>query len=115
VTGTDVDAQAIAASRANAAANGVAATFVLPDALAGAAPVPFDVVVANILANPLLLLAPALAGRVRAGGRIVLSGILAPQAAEVVAAYRRWFKIGVWREDDGWVALAGRRVDTGAR
>jgi ribosomal protein L11 methyltransferase len=115
VIGTDVDAQAIAASRANAAANDVTATFVLPDALAGVAPAPFDVVVANILANPLLLLAPALGRRVRAGGRIVLSGILAPQAAEVVAAYRQWFKIDVWREDDGWVALAGRRNGTGTR
>jgi ribosomal protein L11 methyltransferase len=115
VVGTDVDPQAIVASRANAAANAVAATFALPDALAGAASAQFDVVVANILANPLVLLAGALAGRVRAGGRIVLSGILAPQAGEVVAAYGRWFKIGVWREDDGWVALAGTRHPAGAR
>ncbi|MEP7180955.1 MAG: 50S ribosomal protein L11 methyltransferase [Betaproteobacteria bacterium] len=115
VVGTDVDPQAIVASRANAAANAVTATFALPDALAGAASAPFDVVVANILANPLVLLAGALAGRVRAGGRIVLSGILGPQAGEVVAAYGRWFKIGVWREDDGWVALAGTRHSAAAR
>ena len=46
----------------------------------------------------------------RPGGRIVLSGILAPQAADVIAAYRDWFKIGVWHADDGWVALAGVRT-----
>ena len=69
-------------------------------------------VVANILANPLVLLAPALAARVRTGGRIVLSGILEPQGAEVAAAYDSWFKISVWNSDDGWVALAGvRRAD----
>ena len=61
VVGTDVDPQAIAASAANAARNGVDATFVLPDDLAAGACDPFDVVVANILANPLRLLAPALA------------------------------------------------------
>jgi len=109
VVGTDVDPQAIAAGIANAGANAVAATFVLPDALAAAAPLPFDVVMANILANPLVLLAPALAARVREGGRIVLSGILAAQAGEVVAAYARWFTIQLWDEDGGWVALCGVR------
>ncbi len=55
-----------------------------------------------------MLLAPALAARVRAGGRIVLSGILADQAASVAAAYAPWFIIDVWKTgDDGWVALAG--------
>ena len=73
VVGTDVDRQAMRASEDNARANGVAATFVLPDALPAG---DFDIVVANILANPLTLLAPALALRVRAGGRIALSGIL---------------------------------------
>jgi ribosomal protein L11 methyltransferase len=107
VVGTDVDPQALTASRANAATNRVDAAFVPPDGLGTAAP--FDVVVANILANPLRLLAPALAARVRRGGRIVLSGILAPQADEVAAAYARWFTISVWRQDEDWVALAGIR------
>ncbi len=66
VTGTDVDPQAVEASRANAARNGVTAQFVIPDALA---PGQVDVLAANILANPLRLLAPALAARVRHGGR----------------------------------------------
>ena len=107
VAGTDVDPQAIEASRANAARNGVRARFVLPDALA---PDPVDVVVANILANPLRLLAPALAARVRHGGAIVLSGILEDQVAAVRGAYRRWFKLAAWGTDDGWVALTGRRT-----
>ena len=112
VVGVDVDSQAIRASRANAQANRVAASFMTPDDLPASPVARFDVLVANILANPLMLLAPALAARVRAGGRIVLSGILEPQSEEVAAAYDSWFKISVWNNDDGWVALAGvRRAD----
>jgi ribosomal protein L11 methyltransferase len=107
IVGTDVDAQAIIASHANAQRNHVDATFVLPDAMA---PGTFDVVVANILANPLTLLAPALATRVRPGGRIVLSGILDAQADGVVAAYARWINIAPWRHAEGWVLLAGERT-----
>jgi ribosomal protein L11 methyltransferase len=106
VVGTDVDPQAMRASEENARANGVAATFVLPDALP---PGRFEMVVANILANPLTLLAPALSLRVRAGGRIALSGILGPQADQVAAAYARWFTIESWKSRDGWVLLAGER------
>jgi ribosomal protein L11 methyltransferase len=109
--GTDVDPQAIRASADNARANAVAATFVLPD---GLAPRAFDVVVANILANPLILLAPALAARVRPGGRIALSGILAAQAGDVIAAYARWFTLRAWRDAEGWVLLEGER-GAGAR
>ncbi len=107
VVGTDVDRQAMRASEDNARANGIAATFVLPDALA---PGEFDIVVANILANPLTLLAPALALRVRSGGRIALSGILEAQADAVAAAYARWFTIAPWQLRDGWVLLAGERA-----
>jgi ribosomal protein L11 methyltransferase len=107
VTGVDVDEQAVKAARANAAANGVDATFVLPDGLAPS--MLFDVVLANILANPLRLLAPALAARTCQGGRIVLSGILAEQVADVTAAYASWFIMDPWKGDDGWVALAGVR------
>ncbi|MGH8850791.1 MAG: 50S ribosomal protein L11 methyltransferase [Casimicrobiaceae bacterium] len=107
VAGVDVDVQAVEASRVNAARNGVRARFDLPDALA---PGKFDVVVANILANPLQLLAPLLAARVRDGGAIVLSGILEAQAAAVTGAYAQWFKLAAWGSDDGWVALAGWRA-----
>jgi ribosomal protein L11 methyltransferase len=106
VAGVDVDAQALLSSQENALANAVDVSFGLPEALR---PGTFDVVVANILANPLQLLAPLLAARVAAHGDIVLSGVLEPQAAQVAAAYARWFNIAVWGRDDGWVALAGRR------
>lgn len=110
VVGVDVDPQAVDAARANATANHVAATFMLPEGLARGSAGTFDVVVANILANPLRLLAPVLAARVYAGGRIVLSGILADQAADVAAAYARWFIMDIWNSGkDGWVVLAGAR------
>ena len=110
VVAIDVDPQAVVAGTANAAANDVVVTFRSADEPTASRGETFDVVVANILANPLLLLAPALAARVCAGGRIVLSGILADQAASVAAAYAPWFIIGVWNTgDDGWVALAGSR------
>ena len=104
--GTDVDPQALIAAAGNARLNGVECEFVAPDALAAT---PCDIVVANILTNPLRVLAPALARRVKAGGRIVLSGILVDQAPDVIDAYDRWFNIGVWQTDEGWVALEGRR------
>ena len=106
VVGVDIDPQAVAASRANAERNDVLARFGAPGALQAGA---FDVVVANILANPLKLLAPLLASRVRIGGSVVLSGILEAQAADVSDAYAQWFNIGVWKKDDGWLALAGAR------
>ncbi len=110
VVGTDIDPHALAASQANARANGVEARLVPPDRLpAGGS----DLVVANILAGPLVLLAPALAARTKPGGRIALSGILDAQADEVVAAYARWFTLAVWRRLDGWVLVAGMRRTAG--
>ena len=114
VVGTDIDPQALAASAANARRNQVAALFLAPDQLAAAEVAPFDVVVANILANPLQVLAPAFALRVKLGGRVLLSGILATQADPLIAAYRRWFNIGVGESEDGWITLTGTR-SRGAR
>ena len=65
--------------------------------------------VANILANPLQILAPALAARVKDSGRILLSGILDAQADGLIAVYRRWFNIGVCESEDGWITLTGTR------
>jgi ribosomal protein L11 methyltransferase len=109
VVGTDIDTQALAASATNARRNDVSPVFLSPDRLAAEEPIPFDVVVANILANPLQILAPALAARVKRDGRILLSGILEAQADALLAEYRRWFNIGVCESDDGWVTLAGTR------
>jgi ribosomal protein L11 methyltransferase len=110
VDGIDVDTQAITASRENAKLNNVVARFDLAEAFTAST---YDVVVANILANPLQLLAPLLAARVRARGEVVLSGILEPQAAAVIAAYEPWFTIDVSNSEEGWVALAGSRTDDG--
>lgn len=104
--GVDIDPQAVEASRANALRNGVAADFRLPDAAPETAA---DMVVANILANPLRVLAPVLAQATRPGGKIALSGILADQAQEVRACYSQWFRMDETLEDDGWVLLAGTR------
>jgi ribosomal protein L11 methyltransferase len=105
-TGVDIDPQALLAARENAAQNAVAAQF-LPAQAARLEPA--DVLVANILTNPLRLLAPALAQLVRPGGRIALSGILAQQATEVAGAYRAAFALEPPQEDDGWVLMAGVR------
>lgn len=106
VTGTDVDPQALNASCGNAQANGASATFVTPDALPARE---FDVAVANILATPLILLAPVIAARVRPGGRLALSGILDSQVDAAVIAYSRWFKLAACRRADGWALLSGER------
>jgi ribosomal protein L11 methyltransferase len=104
--GVDVDPVAVAAARENAARNGVAARFIGTDSpLVLVA----DLVVANILANPLKVLAPVLAARCRAGGRIALAGILAPQADALAAAYAPWFAVTRFADDDGWVCLDGVR------
>lgn len=109
VMGTDIDPQAVEAAHDNAIMNHVEAKFALPDDMPEGT---FDVVVANILANPLKLLAPALLGRVKVGGALVLSGVLAKQADEVIAAYRdidSTIPLTVWRQEEDWVCIAGRR------
>lgn len=110
ITGTDVDAQALQAARANSAANGVAARYTDPDSLGAGT---YDVVIANILSNPLQVLAPALLARVAPQGALVLSGVLERQATDVINTYRTAdasLPLTVWGADEGWVCLAGRRI-----
>ncbi len=104
VVGVDLDPQAIQASRDNAVANQVVGHFYLPDE---APAFQADVVVANILTNPLRLLAPLLAGCTRTGGQIVLSGILSEQAGEIREVYGQWFDFKPPIVEDGWVCLSG--------
>jgi ribosomal protein L11 methyltransferase len=106
VIGVDIDPQAIPASIANANQNDVAAEFHLPDA---APAVEADIVVANILTNPLRVLAPLLAAATRAGGRLVLSGILTEQSAMVADAYQPWFDLQEFGREDGWVCLTATK------
>jgi ribosomal protein L11 methyltransferase len=110
VAGVDIDPQAIESARDNAVRNQCEVEYFLPDAFAQSAYANqrFDVVVANILSSPLKLMAPMLSGRVADGGALILSGVLARQAEEVAAAYAPFIKLGVWAEQDGWVALHGR-------
>ena len=91
-------------TRANAAANAVAVNASLPDALPAA---DYDIVVSNILAQPLIVLAPLLARRARRS--LALAGILESQAAEVAAAYRPWLDLRVSDREDDWVLLGGER------
>ena len=109
VVGTDIDPQAMVAARSNAEINNTEIRFVLPTEGAPelAAERKYDIVMANILANPLQVLAPALVNKMRLGGQIVLSGVLARQADEVIATYSQWLKLSVWRESEGWVCLHG--------
>ncbi|HAT34061.1 MAG TPA: 50S ribosomal protein L11 methyltransferase [Janthinobacterium sp.] len=111
VVGVDIDPQAIESARDNSARNHCEVGYFLPDDLAKSAHAEqrFDTVVANILSSPLKVMAPMLSGRVAAGGALILSGVLERQADEVIAAYAPFIKLGVWAEQDGWVALHGRQ------
>ena len=106
ITATDIDPQALETTAANANDNGVVLNVVAPESLP---PGTFDLVLANILAGPLIELEPLLAARTRSGGRIVLSGILDSQAAEVVAAYARDFDAGIITTAEGWALVGGER------
>ena len=106
VAGVDIDPQAVEAAQANAERNGVTAHFADSTApVAGE----YDLVVANILANPLRVLAPAICAHVRSGGRLALSGILREQADEIMAIYRQWLPLQVAGVREDWVCLAGTK------
>ncbi len=107
--GTDIDVQALEASRDNAGRNNIADELFplyLPEDLPQ---VKADVLVANILAGPLVSLALQLSGLVKSGGRLALSGILAEQGEEVAAAYAQDFDLDPIANRDGWVRITGRR------
>jgi ribosomal protein L11 methyltransferase len=104
VAGVDIDPQAVEAARANAERNGVTALFAdSAEPVAGE----YDVVVANILSNPLRVLAPAICAHVRPGGRLALSGILREQVDEIIAIYARWLPLQVADMREDWVCLSG--------
>lgn len=106
IDAVDVDPQAIDVTGANARANGVTVAASLPERLA---PGRYDLVVANILARPLIDLAPELSARARPGARIALSGILESQADEVRAAYAANFGIETGEREEGWALVQGVR------
>ncbi len=106
VDAVDVDPLALATTVDNARANGVTLRAFPPGQLP---PGDYDVVVANILSQPLIVLEPLLAARTRRGGRIALAGILAAQSAEVVAAYAGDFDARLAASEEGWDLVEGRR------
>ena len=105
-TGVDIDPLALLAARHNAMQNQAHMAFFAAES---AAPEPADIVLANILANPLTLLAPLLARFTRRGGHILLSGVLEHQAREVEDAYRAAFDLAPLEHDDGWVLISGSK------
>lgn len=104
VAGVDIDPQAVESARANAERNGVMALFAdSAEPVAGE----YDLVVANILSNPLRVLAPAICVHVRSGGRLALSGILREQAEEIIAIYAQWLPMQVADTREDWVCVSG--------
>jgi len=106
VYGIDVDPDALGAAAENARQNGVRIALLRASEKPG---MEFDFLAANILANPLRMLAPALAGLVRREGRIALSGILESQAGELSQVYEPFFDMSAFDVQDGWVCLEGLR------
>ncbi|MDR2787736.1 MAG: 50S ribosomal protein L11 methyltransferase [Candidatus Accumulibacter sp.] len=107
VLGVDIDPQAVAAARNNAARNETRVRF---EDSAVEIRGQFDLVVANILSNPLKALAPAICAHVRPGGRLALSGILPAQTGELIAAYAPWIPLALVDGREGWICLAGTKA-----
>ena len=106
IDAVDIDPAAITTTAQNAADNGVLLRSGAPDMAAGEYPL----VLANILATPLKMLAPLLCGHVAAGGHLVLAGILERQADELKAAYAPWISLSVANTVDGWILMTGRKA-----
>lgn len=105
VDAVDIDPAAVQATLDNAAANGVELRAGLPEAAHGQ----YEVVLANILATPLKVLAPLLCGHVAPGGHLVLAGILERQSAELAEAYAPWLRLEVTDAEDGWILMTAQR------
>jgi ribosomal protein L11 methyltransferase len=105
VDAVDIDEAAVKSAALNAEANQVGIRTGLPDAAKGS----YEIVLANILASPLKVLAPLLCGHVAPGGDLVLAGILARQADELKQAYAPWLRLQVQDEEDGWILMTARR------
>ena len=106
IDAVDIDPAAVRATLDNAAANAVTLSAGLPEQAQGE----YGVVLANILATPLKLLAPLLAGHVARAGWLVLAGILERQAQEISDAYAPWITLSVLDHDEGWILMGGQRA-----
>jgi len=106
----DIDRQALTATLDNAARNGLSGSIEVLHADDLRDDARKDIVLANILAGPLVDLAPRLAAATCAGGRLVLAGMLGTQTESVAGAYRPWFHMHSFADRDGWTALTGRKM-----
>lgn len=107
IVAVDIDPAAVESTQINAANNHVSLLTGLPEAATGV----FNLVLANILATPLKMLAPLLCAHVQAGGHLVLAGILEPQADELKAAYAPWLALEVTDSEEGWILMTARAAD----
>ena len=107
IDAVDIDPDAVEATLSNAQANGVVVRSGLPDMTCGEYPL----VLANILATPLKLMAPLLSAHVQAGGDLVLAGILERQADELIDAYAPWLALQTVDAEDGWILMSAHRAD----
>lgn len=106
IDAVDIDPAAIIASQANAEGNQVSLNAALPDAAKGEYPL----VIANILATPLKLLAPLLCAHVAQGGHLILAGILERQAEDLKQAYAPWLQLDVSDSQEGWILMHAQRA-----
>jgi ribosomal protein L11 methyltransferase len=105
IDAVDIDPAAVESTRLNALANHVDVNSGLPELARGAYPL----VLANILATPLKLLAPLLSGHVAPGGSLVLAGILERQVDELHSTYAPWLDLSVTDAEEGWVLMTAVR------
>ena len=112
IHGVDIDPQAVVATQSNASNNGVAESIktYLVDEFDASKSEAADLLLANILANPLMALAETFANLLKSDAPIVLSGILQEQADEVLQVYKQWFDMNPPEQQDGWVMLNGRKL-----
>jgi ribosomal protein L11 methyltransferase len=106
VDAVDIDPDAVTAAQANALANQVDLNLGLPEVAVGVYPL----VVANILAAPLKVLAPLLCSHVETGGSLLLAGILERQIMDIQAAYQPYLNLQVADTQEGWVLMRGQAV-----
>lgn len=106
VDAVDIDPDAVTAAQANALANQVDLNLGLPEVAVGVYPL----VVANILAAPLKVLAPLLCSHVETGGSLLLAGILERQTTDIQAAYQPYMNLQVADTQEGWVLMRGQAV-----
>jgi ribosomal protein L11 methyltransferase len=104
----DIDPAAVSSTQINAAANHVQLNAGLPDLAQGA----YNLVLANILATPLKVLAPLLCGHLATGASLVLAGILSRQADELKAAYAPYVDLQVTDEQEGWILMTASARST---